>query len=158
MSLQDFKLLDKEPFDNSMVKRDYIRIYHQQGASLNDPDQNVEFIFGENTNYHQIGNAYLDFDVTVRDPAGAFNDASKIRLMNNALAYCFEEAILSTTGGSDLEHNKYAGQVSTIMRLLTSKDSDLSSCFDKTGKSPLNDKNLLKRLLINNHTVAKKKI
>ena len=54
-----------------------------------------------------------------------------IRLVNNAFAYCFKEAHLSTTGGSDIEHNKYVGQVTTIMRALTSKDGDLSSHFDK---------------------------
>ena len=77
-------------------------------------------------------------------------------MINNSLAYCFKEARLSTTGGSDLEHNKYVGQVNTIMRLLTSKDGDLSSCFDKTGESPLDDNNVLKRILINNNTDANK--
>ena len=76
-----------------------------------------------------------------------------MRLINNALAYCFKEARLSTTG-LDLEHNKYVGQVSTIMRFLTSKDSDLSSCFYKSGESALNDKNVLKRILIKNHIDA----
>ena len=47
MSFEDFQLLDNEPFDNSIIKRDFSKIYHQQGALLNDPDQNVEFIFGE---------------------------------------------------------------------------------------------------------------
>ena len=42
------------------------------------------------------------------------------------------------------------------MRLLTPKDSDLSSCFDKSGESALNDNNVLKRILINNHTDANK--
>ena len=125
MRFEDFQLLNNEPFDNIIVKRVFLKVYHQQGANLNNPDQNLEFICGENNNYHQIGKAYLEFDKTVRDTAGAFTNASKIRLTNNALAYCFKEARLSTTGGSDLEHNKYVGQVSTIMRLLTSKDSDL---------------------------------
>ena len=156
MNLEDFQLLDNGTFDNSIIKRDFQKVYHQQGANLNGTDQNVEFIFGENNNYHQIGNAYLEFDIKVRDTAGAFTNASNIRLIINALAYCFEEARLSTTGGSDLEHNKYVGQVSKIMRLLTSKDSDSSSCFDKSGESALNDKNLLKRILINNHTDANK--
>ena len=154
MSLEDFQLLDKEPFGNSINKRVYLKTYHQQGAILSDPDQNVEFIFGENTNYHQIGNAYLEFDITVRDTAGGFTNAINIRLIKNALAYCFKEARLSTTGGSDLEHTKYVGQVSTIMRLLTSKDSDLSSCFDKSGESTLDDNKVLKRILINNHIDA----
>ena len=77
-------------------------------------------------------------------------------MINNALAYCFKEARLSTTGGSDLERNKHFGQVSTIMRSLTSKDCDLSSCHDKSGESALNDNILLKRILNNNHTDANK--
>ena len=38
MSLEDFQLIDNEPIDNSIIKRDYLKIYHQQGALLNDPD------------------------------------------------------------------------------------------------------------------------
>ena len=115
-----------------MIKRDFLKIYHQQGAQLNQSDQNIEFIFGENNNNHQIDNAHLEFDMTVRaaNPANNLDDTSVLRLTNNALAYCFKETRLSTTGGSDLEHNNYVGQVSRIMRLLTSKDGDLSSCFD----------------------------
>ena len=56
MSLEDFQLLDTEPFDNSIVRRDLLKMYHKQGALLNQPDQNIEIIFGENNNYHQIGN------------------------------------------------------------------------------------------------------
>ena len=77
-------------------------------------------------------------------------------MINNALAYCLKEARLATTGRSDLEHIKYVGQVSTIMRLLTSKDSDLSSFFDKSGEGALNDDCLLKRILINRHIGANK--
>ena len=51
----------------------------------------------------------------------------------------------------DLEDIKYVGPVSTIMRLLTSKDSDLSSYFDKNGESVLDNDNPLKKILINNH-------
>ena len=94
--------------------------------------------------------------MTVRSTPGVFIDASDIRLINTASAYCFKDGRLATTGGADLEHIKYVGQVSTIMRLLTSKDGDLSSFFDKIGASALNDKNILKRILINNHTAANK--
>ena len=48
MSLEDFQLLDNGPFDKNIVKREYLKIYHQQRANLNDPDQNIEIIFGEN--------------------------------------------------------------------------------------------------------------
>ena len=157
MSSEDFQLIDNEPIDNSIVKRDYTKIYHQQGANLNDHNQNVELIFGENNNYHQIGNAYLEFDITLRNTAGNFTNASVIRLVNNAFAYCFTQATLSTTGGMDLEDIKYVGPVSTIMRLLTSKDSDLSSYFDKNGESVLDDTNPLKQILINNHAVEANK-
>ena len=151
MRLEDFQLIDNEPIDNSIVKRDYTKIYHQQGANLNDSNQNVEFLFGENNNYHQIGNAYLEFDITVRNTAGNFTNASVIRLVNNAFAYCFKEATLNTTGGMDIEVNKYVGPVSTIMRLITSKEGDLSSYFDKNGESVLDNDNTLKQILINNH-------
>ena len=52
MSLEDFQLLDNEPFDNSIIKRGFTKNYQQQGAQLNQPDQNIEFIFGENNNNH----------------------------------------------------------------------------------------------------------
>ena len=39
------------------------------------------------------------------------------------------------------------------MRLLTSKDSDLSSYFDKNGEAVINDNIPLKQILINNHAV-----
>ena len=151
MSLEDFKLMDNEPIDNSIVKRDYTKVYHHQGANLNESNQNVEFIFGENINYHQIGNSYLEFHITVRSTAGNFTNASVIRLVNNAFAFCFKEATLNTTGGKDIEVNNYVGPVSTIMRLLTSKDGDLSSYFDKNGESVLDNGNTLKQILINNH-------
>ena len=156
MSLEDFQLIDNEPIDNSIVKRDYTKVYLQSGANLNDSNQNVEFIFGENNNYHQIGNSYLEFDITIRKvvAVGAnpnSTDADQIRLINNAFAYCFTQATLTTTGGMDIEDIKYVGQVSTIMRLLTSKDGDLSSYFDKNAESVLDNKNPLKQILFNNH-------
>ena len=153
MSLEDFQLIDNEPIDNSIVKRDYTKVYHQQGANLSDSNQNAEFIFGENNNYHQIGHGYLEYDITVRNTAGNFTNASVIGLVNNAFAYCFREATLTTTGGMEIEHKKYVGPVSTLMRLLTSKDGDLSSYFDKNGESVLDIDNPLKQTLINNYAV-----
>ena len=139
MSLEDFQLLDNEVFDHSIVKRGLMKVYHQQGAQLNDPDQNIKFIFDENNNYHQIGNAYLEYDKTVQNPAAVFNNNSRIRLTNNGLAYVFQEVVLSTTSGSNLEHNKFVGQISTIMRILTSKDGDLLSQFDNINEGYTDD-------------------
>ena len=51
MSLEDFKTLDNEKIDASFFKRDFLKIYHHRGANLNNPDQNIEFVFGESNNY-----------------------------------------------------------------------------------------------------------
>ena len=157
MSLEHFQLIDNEPVDNSIIKRDYTKVYHQQGANLKDSNQNVDFIVGENNIYHQIRKAYLEFDISVRNPAANFTDASVNRLVNKAFAYCFKQAALATMVGMDLEEIKYVGQVSTIMSLLTPKGSDLSSCFDINGEKALDINNPLKQILINNHSVEVKK-
>ena len=108
MSLEDFQLLDNEPFDNSIIKRDFTKNYHQQGAQLNTSDQNIEFIFGENNNYIQIGNGYLEFNITVRKhDTTNFHIEDPIRLINNGYAFCFKEARLRTNVRSDIEHNKF---------------------------------------------------
>ena len=51
----------------------------------------------------------------------------------------------------EIEIKKYVGPVSTIMRMITSKDGDLPSYFDKNGESVLDNDNPLKKILINNH-------
>ena len=58
---------------------------------------------------------------------------SAIRLTNIAFAYVFQEARLSTST-TDLEHNKYVGQISTIMRVVSSGDGDLLSQFDNINE------------------------
>ena len=40
MNLEDFQLKDNKPIDNSIVKRDFTKVYHQSGANLNDSNQN----------------------------------------------------------------------------------------------------------------------
>ena len=57
MSIDDFQLTDNEAIDNSITKGDILKVYDQQAANLNDSDQNIDFIFGENNNFHQIDNA-----------------------------------------------------------------------------------------------------
>ena len=162
MSIEDFHLIDNEPIDNAIFKRDFIKVYHQQGAQLNDSDQNIEFIFGENKNFHEIGGSYLEFDITVRKADNVNfritnDDATNevIRLVNNAFANCFKEGVIQTTGGMELENIKFLGQVSTIMRVLTSKDGDLLSHFDKIDETQAESNNTsLKQMLINIHIEA----
>ena len=130
MSLEDFQFRDNEPIDISIMTRDFTKICHRQGDQLNHSDQNIGFIFGENNNYHQIGNAYLDFNITIRkNDHATFHNDDPIRLVNNGFAFCFKEAGLSTTIGSDIEINNFCGQVSTIMRVISNKDGDLLSQF-----------------------------
>ena len=65
MSLEEFQLLDNEAFDNSIIKRKFTKIDHRRDE-LNQSAQNIDIFFGENNNYHQTGNAYLEFNITVR--------------------------------------------------------------------------------------------
>ena len=167
MSLEDFQFLDNEPLDNSIIKRDFTKTYHRQGDQLNQSDQNIEFIFGENNNCHQIGNAYLEFNITVRkNDTTNFHNDDPVRLVNNAFAFCFKEARLSTSLGSDIEINKFCGQISTIMRAISNKDGDLVSQFDNIDENDIPVLNGLtdlpvqirdtshQKMLINNHTDA----
>ena len=126
MSIEGYQLIENEPVDDSIIKNDFLKVYQQQEANLNDSDRNVAFIIGESIIYHQSGNAYLEFYITVRNPAAISDDPNEIRLIDIAFAYCFKEAFSSTTGGSDLKHSNYVGQVSTKMKSLTSKDGHLS--------------------------------
>ena len=73
-------------------------------------------------------------------------------MVNNGLAYIFQEGRLSTSAGTEIEHNKNLGNVSTIMRLLTQKDGELSSYFDKIDETePGFNNTTLKHMLINSH-------
>ena len=111
-------------------------MYHRQGDQLKQSDQNIEFVFSENNKYHQIGNAYLEFNNTVRkNDVTNFHHHDPVQLVNNEFAFSFKEARFSTTLGSDLEINKFCGQVSTIMRAISNKDGDLLSQFDNTNEN-----------------------
>ena len=66
MSLKNFQLLDDPSTDKSLIRRDYIKIYQQRGTQLSYSNQGFFFVFDEYNNYHQIGDGYLDFDITLR--------------------------------------------------------------------------------------------
>ena len=137
---------------------------------LNQSDQNIEFIFGENNNYHQIGNAHLEFNITVRkNDTTNFHYDYPIRLVNKAFAYCFKEARLTTSIGGDIEINNIFGQKSAIMRAISVNDGDLLSQFDNINENDIPVLNRLadlpvqfrdtphQKMLINNHTDANKR-
>ena len=142
--MEDFQLLDNEPLDNSIIKKDFTKIYQQQGGQLNHSDQKIEFIFGETNNYYQIGNGYLELDVTVRKvDTNNFHREEPISLVNNAFGFSFKEPRLSTTLGSHIERNKFCGQVSTIKKVISNRDDDFLSQFGNINE---NDITLLERL------------
>ena len=159
MSAKDFQLIDDSKIDDSIIKRDFIKIYHQHGAEVNNENQNFKFYFGENPNYIQTGNAYPEIDIEVKRADGiSFANADQIRLVNNRLAHVFQEGRLSTSAGTEIEHNKNLGNVSTIMRLLTQKDGDLSSYFDKIDEREAGNTNsTIKHMLIDSHTIEDNK-
>ena len=119
MSLDDFQLLDNEPLDESIIKGEFLEVYHQQGAQLNDELQKVESISGEKNIHHQVANSYLEFSISVRHPTAGFNNNAEIRFVNIGVAFCFDQVTISTTGGMEIQHVNFLGQVSTIMRSST---------------------------------------
>ena len=172
MSLEDFQLLDDESFDNSIIKRAYLKIYHQKGAQKTQEGRNIGFTFGENHNYLQIGNGYLNYAITVRkSDCTNFHSDDPMRSVNDAFPFCFGEAQLSTSIDSEIEHNKFCGQVSTIMRVISNKDGALFSQLDNINENyipvlerladliPQIRSTPQQQMLINNHTdVNKSKI
>ena len=66
MGFKDFTFLDETSIDPSIIKRDFMEINHQREAQLNDSNQVIDFCFGEQDSYHQIGSGYLELDVTLR--------------------------------------------------------------------------------------------
>ena len=98
MSAEDFQLIDDSRIDDSILKRDFIEVYHQHGAVINNENQNMEFYCGENLKCRQIGISYLKIDVEVRKADRTnFIETDEIRLIKNGLAYVFKEGRLSTS-------------------------------------------------------------
>ena len=120
----------------------------------------IKIYFGENHKFIQVGNSYLEFDIRVGSADGnpfvivaPGNDI--IRLVNNAFAYTIHDERISSSSGVEIEQNKYVGPISTIMRLVTQKDGDLTTYFDIIDESEdgINISSL-KQIHIDNHTEA----
>ena len=139
-----------------------MNLYHQDAANLNETDQTIEFSTGAKNKY-QFGKAYLQNESTIEKhlavaASRVLVDGDADRVVNTAFAYCFKEAWLSTTGSSDKKHVKNVGQISTILRVLTTKDGSLLSDFDKVDESETEVENIsLHRHFINNHDLPANK-
>ena len=126
---------------------------HQHGAQVNDKNQNIKVYFGDNINYIQIGNSYLETEIIVKKADRTnFTDADENRLVYNAFAYVFQDARISAWNGTQIEQNKNVGPISTITRWLTHEDGDLSTYLDKIDETRAGIVNIsLKHFLIINH-------
>ena len=157
MSAVDFQLVDDEKIDDSCIKRDFIKIYQQFGADVNNENSNIKFYFGEIHNFIQVGNGYLELDIKFRkDDNSKFSITAPghdfIRLVNNAFAYTLHDARISISAGVEIEQNRIVGSISTNMRLLTQKAADLSTDFNIIDESEAGiDNSSLKQTLIDNH-------
>ena len=114
MSAEDFQLIDDEKIDDSIITRDFIKIYHQSGANADAENSQFKFYLGENHNFTQVGNSYLEFHIRVRRAdRNAFaivapgNDI--IRLVNNAFAYTNHDARISSSSGAEIEQKNMSG-------------------------------------------------
>ena len=97
MSGEDFQLIDNEKVVDSIIKRNFIKVYHQSGANVDAENSQIKFYLGENHNFIQLGNGYLEFDIRIRRANGnAFTVVAPgndiIRLVNNASAYTIHDA------------------------------------------------------------------
>ena len=124
MGAVDFHIVDDEKIDDSIIKRDFITIYHHSGADVNNENSNINFYFGEIHNFIQVDNGYLELDIKFRkDDNSNFSITTPghdfIRLVNNAFPYTLHVARISTSAGVESEQNKIVGPIATIMRLLT---------------------------------------
>ena len=61
MSAEDFQLIDDGKIDDSIMKRDFMKIYHQSGANIDNESSKINFYFGKNHSFIQVGNGYLEF-------------------------------------------------------------------------------------------------
>ena len=159
MSLEVFQLLDNTAIDTSITKRGFLEKYHEHGAQIIQENQDFDLFFGESKNFYQISNGYFEFEVPSRKNGGNSNIVNgdsnvdePIRLANNAFAYVFSIATLLTTGHEETEQKYYQDHVSTVIRLLTSRDGDLLSYFEKIGDTQIGIKgSSFSRILIGIH-------
>ena len=72
-------------------------------------------------------------------------------MLNNFFDLTLKQATLSTTGGSEIDVNKYIGLISTIIQFSTSKDTDLKSYFDKIDETEAGICNSSSKQILNNN-------
>ena len=134
-----------------------MKFYHQSGANADAEKSNNKFYSGETHKYIQVGNKYLEFDVKIRkdnvDNLSITASGHDIIRFVNTFAFTIHDPRISLSSAVEIEQNKIVGPFSTIMRLFTQKDVDLSTYFDIIDESEDGNINSSKKqILINNHT------
>ena len=120
MSAEYFQLIDDSKIDDPNIKKDYIKMYHQRGGEVDNENRKIELYFGQNLQFLQVGNSYLELDIEIKKADNtSFAIADESRLVNNGLTFVFQEVQISTSYGSETAQNEYLGPVSTIMSFLT---------------------------------------
>ena len=66
MSAEEFQLMDYWKIDDSILKRDFIKTYHQHGAEVDNENQNINFCVGWNSNCIQIEIGYFEVDEGIK--------------------------------------------------------------------------------------------
>ena len=79
-----------------------------------------------------------------------------IKLLKNAFAHIIQEAYIHTTGGTGRGNKRFVPQVSTIIRVLTSKNGGFSSYFDQFNEKNINIASFKGILFINDTKQARK--
>ena len=136
-------------------------MYHQHGSQVEYENQNINFVVGENLNYVQVGNGYLEFEIKVRKTDNSNfifaddNGNEVIRLVNYVFALTIHDARVSQSAGLEAEQNKFVGPISKVLMLITQSVGDLSTYFDIIDESEDDVNNSsLTQILINDHTKA----
>ena len=139
MSAEGFQILNKEKNDIWIIERDFLKLYHQHGANVNEKNQSIIFFFGKNFDYTQLGTGYCQFEIRVRNADKSnFIVADPhtnefIRLVTNAFAVTTQDTRISTSSGR--KQNNFVGPISRIMKLSMHRGVDLSTYFDKDDES-----------------------
>ena len=95
MIAQDFQILDDTVIDDSIRKRNFVKICDQHGVQENIQNQKIEFCCGEKLNYNQICYAFLELNIELREPDRSIStDADEIRLILLLLKFFKNERLL----------------------------------------------------------------
>ena len=82
-------------------------MYHQNCAEVINENQIIKFDSEEKFEYIRINDGYLELNIEIKKVDNTiFTNADIIRLVNNGLAYFFQEGRLSISSGTEKENKQ----------------------------------------------------